>query len=100
MCNLLVLPHSSACVERVFSQMNLVKTPQANKLAVKTIADRLLAKQLIPCDKKSCYTWEPPKELIADVKDGKCSRRRDEELSEQRERGVVFHTGIEPDEEA
>lgn len=33
MCNLLVLPHSSASVERLFSQMNSIKTKQTNRIA-------------------------------------------------------------------
>lgn len=45
MCGLLALPHSSACVERVFSQVNMIKTK--HRLQADAIADRLLAKQAI-----------------------------------------------------
>lgn len=37
MCNLLALPHSSACVGRVFSQLNMVKTRQRNRLCIHCI---------------------------------------------------------------
>ncbi|KAK3888573.1 hypothetical protein Pcinc_007425 [Petrolisthes cinctipes] len=47
MCCLFALPHSSACVERVFSQVNLIKTKQTNRLQVATAANCLLAKQSI-----------------------------------------------------
>ena len=47
MCALLVLPHSSASVERLFSQMNLIKTKQTNRLLTHTVANRLFAKQAI-----------------------------------------------------
>ena len=45
MCALLTLPHSSACVERVFSQVNMVKTKVTNRLNASTVANRLLARQ-------------------------------------------------------
>ena len=46
MCDL-VLPHSPACVERIFSQLNLVKTKQRNCLKNQNVTGRLLAKQLL-----------------------------------------------------
>lgn len=61
MCSLLALPHSSACVERVFSQLNMIKTKQANRMLVSTIANRLLAKQAVAREYVNCYEWEPSK---------------------------------------
>ena len=45
MCDVLVLPHSSAAVERVFSQVNLIKTTITNKFHAATLENRLLAMQ-------------------------------------------------------
>ena len=43
-CDLLTLPHSSACVERIFSQLNQVKTKQTNSLESQNFAGRILTK--------------------------------------------------------
>lgn len=45
MCGLLVLPYFSACIERIFSQLNLVNTKQTSSLENRSVAGRLLAKQ-------------------------------------------------------
>ena len=44
MTNMTSLPHSSACVERIFSQVNIVKTKKTNELKATTTRDRILAK--------------------------------------------------------
>ena len=44
MCTLVALPHSSACVERIFSQVNIVKTKQCKKLMCETVSNRLTCK--------------------------------------------------------
>ena len=75
MCGLLALPHSSACVERVFSQVNMVKTKVTNKLSAATVANRLLAKQSISRAHANCFSWTPSKSLIADVAEGRCHQR-------------------------
>lgn len=54
MCSLLALPHSSACVERIFSQLNRIKTKDTNRLLVSSVANRLLAKQAIARQEGSC----------------------------------------------
>ena len=56
MCDLLALPHSSTCVERVFFKVNIIKTKQANRLLATTIANRLLAKQTIARQGVKCMT--------------------------------------------
>ena len=75
MCGLLALPHSSACVERVFSQVNIIKTKQSNRLLATTISNRLLAKQAIARQSVKCFDWEPSARLIGDVKSGACHQR-------------------------
>ena len=78
MCGLMALPHSSACVERIFSQVNMVKTAQTNKLHAETVASRLLAKQAIARDGVDCHAWTPSKSLVADVAEGRCHQRYSE----------------------
>ena len=56
MTNLTILPHSSACVERIFSLMNCVKTKSTNSLKTETVKDRLLAKQTITRNNMECTT--------------------------------------------
>ena len=47
MTTMTVLPHSSAAVERIFSQINHMKTKSTSSLEPETIKNRLLAKQSI-----------------------------------------------------
>ena len=75
MCNLLVLPHSSACVERIFSRVNMIKTPLTNRLHVSTVANRLLAGQAISRQGQECHSWEPSSHLVQDVQSGNCHKR-------------------------
>lgn len=74
MCTLLALPHSSACVERVFSKVNLVKTKQTNKLLCETVANRILAKQAVAKD-GACHRFKPDRIVIEDVCEGRCRQR-------------------------
>ncbi|XP_067123238.1 zinc finger protein 862-like [Centruroides vittatus] len=57
--SLLSLPHSSACVERVFSQLNLIKTKIRNRLQVDTCNAFLLSKELLKTQNRKCYDWIP-----------------------------------------
>jgi hypothetical protein len=79
MCTLVALPHSSACVERIFSQVNIVKTKQCNKLLCETVSNRILAKQAV---KKGgiCHTWNPCNSLLEDMREGRCRTRYEETL--------------------
>lgn len=55
------LPHSNAASERVFSELNLIKTKTRNRLLHATCNSLLMAKQLmfdVPC-----YGWTPPNRL-------------------------------------
>ncbi|KYN19742.1 hypothetical protein ALC57_07895, partial [Trachymyrmex cornetzi] len=59
---LMCLPHSSACVERIFSQLSLIKTKLRNKLDVETCSSIILPKQLMADE--NCYTWNPSETLL------------------------------------
>ena len=56
--------HSSACVERIFSQVNNIKKKKTNSLKAKTTADRILAKQSVRKYNSDCTKWEPSKALV------------------------------------
>lgn len=61
--NLLCLPHSSANVERSFSQINLNKTQTRNRLKSKTLAGLLLTKSSVTNTGK-CYNFTIAPELL------------------------------------
>nr|XP_022907493.1 uncharacterized protein LOC111418993 [Onthophagus taurus] len=60
--NILILPHSSANVERVFSQINLMKTNQRNKLDADTISALLHTKSYI--GENNCHDFIVEKKII------------------------------------
>lgn len=92
---MIVLPHSSACVERVFSQVNMIKTPKTNRLHAETVASRLLAKQAIARNNTPCYEWEPSKLLIEDMVVGRCHQRYTNRLQEKKQQDVVTVHSLE-----
>lgn len=61
----LSLPHSSACVERVFSTINLNKTKLRNRLGANTLSGLLHTKRCIKKDGKECYNFEIPPQMIS-----------------------------------
>lgn len=61
--NVLSLPHSNAECERVFSQINLIKTKIRNKTSVYTINGTLLASQHVK-DKGSCTNFTPEHKML------------------------------------
>lgn len=75
MCSLAVLPHSSACVERIFSEVNMIKTPLTNKLHSTTLANRILARQYLGRRNSTCCTWSPDQKLVESVMNGVCHQR-------------------------
>ena len=89
MTNLTVLPHSSACVERIFSQVNCIKTKLANSLKVETVRDRILAKQCLARTSSSCISWEPPKSLIKDLASGSVHLRYVDLMKKNKESNIV-----------
>ena len=54
--SLLSLPHLNADIERLFSQVTLIKTKERNKLKTSTVDALLMVKQSLPC---SCATYNP-----------------------------------------
>lgn len=56
--DVLALPHSNADCERIFSQINLIKTRSRNNLVTPTVNGLLLAKQRI---NKNCVGYQPSK---------------------------------------
>lgn len=101
MTHLTVLPHSSACVERIFSLVNHVKTKQTNLLKTDTVKDRLLAKQALSRSQQNCYTWTPKTELLRDVVEGACHQRYETRLKKQKSllEANVCSADVNPDEE-
>lgn len=61
---ILSLPHSSAAAERIFSQLNLLKTKVRNRLCVDTCDAILHAKNLLNINNSECFNWEPSTNLI------------------------------------
>lgn len=61
--NLLCLPHSSATVERIFSQVNLNKTKIRNRLQTKTLTGILHTKNLTK--HSDCFNFKINTELVA-----------------------------------
>lgn len=59
-CLTFVLPFSNACVERIFSQLKLIKTDHRNRLNTNTIAALIMVKENI----KDVSTYDPPKSMI------------------------------------
>jgi hypothetical protein len=60
--NVLTLPHSSANVERVFSQINLLKTDQRNRLGTETLVGILHTKALTK--QSSCFEFKIEHSLL------------------------------------
>ena len=97
MTNMTSLPHSYACVERIFSQVNTVKTKKTNKLKANTTRDRILAKQHAT---KKCLTWQPSKALLKDFENGGARKRYSERLEKARkEQGMMNITFEDSDED-
>ena len=71
----MILVTDSSDVERIFSQVNNIKTKKTNSLKAKTVADRILAKQSIMKNNSDCTNWEPSKALISDVEKGVTSSK-------------------------
>ncbi|KAJ8914868.1 hypothetical protein NQ315_014881 [Exocentrus adspersus] len=60
--NIFSLPHSSASAERIFSQLNLIKSKVRNRLLPETCNSLLMAKTLL--GKNKCFEWQPGKDLV------------------------------------
>ena len=64
MKGLLVLPHANADTERVFSQVNLIKTDTRNRLITKTVSALLSTKEGIKTVAGDCRKFEPTQIII------------------------------------
>lgn len=60
--NVISLPHSSASAERIFSQLNLMKSKIRNRLLPETCNSLLMAKTLL--GNNTCFQWKPEKSLL------------------------------------
>ncbi|KAF0293431.1 hypothetical protein FJT64_008748 [Amphibalanus amphitrite] len=80
---MMYLPHSTASVERTFSQMNRIKTNQTNRLLVATTKGRMLASQAIKeSGNAGCTMFEPSASLLQDVmKNGPRHRSQSKEVA-------------------
>nr|CAI5832605.1 unnamed protein product [Callosobruchus analis] len=61
---LFTLPHSSACVERLFSATNINKTKLRNSLGSETLSGILHSKRLISFNNTSCFNFPITEDLI------------------------------------
>lgn len=61
---IVTLPHSSACVERLFSTINLNKTKTRNRLATNTLSGILYSKNVLINQQKSCHDFNVTNEMI------------------------------------
>jgi len=88
------LPHSSACVELIFSQVNIVKTKQCNKLMCETVSNGLLARQSV---KKggACHTWNPCDSVVQDMGEGRCKKRYEETVQVHSRQGTLNVDAVE-----
>ena len=86
-----VLSHSSAAVERIFSQINRMKTKSPSSLEPETVKNRLLAKQSINRKNQTCYCWEPNQKLITEMMDGTVRKRYQERLVSQKYKDVCCY---------
>lgn len=62
--NLLCLPHSSATVERIFSEINLNKNKIRNKLETPALVGILRSKAHLKCVNENCYNMNIKKGMI------------------------------------
>ena len=62
--SVLSLPHSNAEVERLFSQVTLIKTRQRNKLKTKTLDALLMAKHGLP---STCFSFVPDQAMYSSL---------------------------------
>ena len=94
-----VLPHSSAAVERIFSQINCMKTKLTSSLEQETVKNRLIAKQSINRKNQTCCCWESNQKLITEMMDGKVRKRYQERLVNQKYKDVWCYSESDNEEE-
>ncbi|XP_032688743.1 uncharacterized protein LOC116852447 [Odontomachus brunneus] len=63
--DILSLPHSNADCERIFSQINMMKTKYRNKLKIETVNGLLLAAEYVKqSGEENCITFQPTNEML------------------------------------
>ncbi|CAH0388168.1 unnamed protein product [Bemisia tabaci] len=62
---LLILPFSNACVERIFSQVNLIKTALRNSMDNDTLDALLVVKYAVEAEFGNCINFEPCEDMIS-----------------------------------
>lgn len=60
--NIMTLPHSTACVERIFSMLNMIKTKERNRLNTSNLIGLLHSKRAIK--DTNCYSMKYDKDYI------------------------------------
>lgn len=60
----LTLPHSSACVERLFSSINLNKTKIRNRLSTDTMSGILHSKNILSTQQQHCYRFNVSTDML------------------------------------
>lgn len=65
--SLLILPHSNADIERIFSQMNIIKNKQRNKMKLKLLTSILTIRSAVSLEKKCCNNYNIPAEVLRKI---------------------------------
>lgn len=65
--SILSLPHSNAEIERVFSQMNVVKTKLRNRLSVTTLNAILYIRFGLKKEGKCCHSYTVPEDVLCSI---------------------------------
>lgn len=65
MLGVLSLPHSNAECERIFSQVNDIKTKKRNKLLTQTIKGNIFTQQSIKRNGKNCVDFRPTNDMLS-----------------------------------
>ena len=61
---ILILPHSNANEERVFSIVGLNKTDTRNRLRLEGTLSSILTLKMAALKKTPCFSFEPPSEIL------------------------------------
>ena len=86
-------------MERIFSQVNTVKTKKTNKLKANTTRDKILAKQHVTKGNRFCLTWKPSKALLKDFENGGAGKRYSKRLEKARKEQGMMNITIEDSDE-
>lgn len=65
--SILILPFSNADVERLFSEMNIIKTKKRNRIGKDTLISILSIKEGLKLGKKHCYDYKLPSSVVSKI---------------------------------